>query len=169
MKISDPLGKVYTHTMFKKRNSSYDMNTAKDDVKYNNSSSNRRRRNKHGGEDEQELDESVSEIEVDHDVEDDEEESVSEQSEEDVSEQSEDSLSTKSSRVQHQGGHQGHYGGRRSSRGGNSRPQSRSRSRSRMVMVRKSDTSGNRLSIRCPGSVRNRAQYASNGFCNDST
>lgn len=80
MKISDPLGKVYTHTMFKKR-SSYDMKSK--DPKYAKQSS-------EISEDEEDLEEDMEMEHEDHNSE--------------ISDQSDDSLSTKSSKLaeQHQ-------------------------------------------------------------------
>ncbi len=93
MKISDPLGKVYTHTMFKKRGgggSSQEESREQRRSKNNN-------RHRELSEEEEEDDEVISqdeEEELDDDPEEEEEEgSVA------ASDQSHDSLSTKSSRV----------------------------------------------------------------------
>ena len=119
MKISDPLGKVYTHTMFKKR-SSYDMKEQRD-----RSSKAHLARSASEEEDLEDVDEDHSEME------DDEEHSL----EEDASEQSDDSLSTKSSRVNHhQQQQQQHERGASRSR---SRPHSQSRRDGRMIPVSK--------------------------------
>ena len=80
MKISDPLGKVYTHTMFKKNSKGYDVKESSPG-KYSKHNKSR----------------DVSEDDVDVD---EEEEDGDEISGEEVSDQSDDSLSTKSSRVE---------------------------------------------------------------------
>ena len=92
MKISDPLGKVYTHTMFKKRGgggSSQEESREQRRSKNNN-------RHRELSEEEEEDDEVISqdeEEELDDDQEEEEEGSVA------ASDQSHDSLSTKSSRL----------------------------------------------------------------------
>lgn len=90
MKISDPLGKVYTHTMFKKR--SYDMKEReRSDPKYS-----KHHQDKSVSEDEEEDEDHPRPSHEEE--EEDEDHSI-------VSDQSDDSLSTKSSRLVHGGSH----------------------------------------------------------------
>ena len=103
MKISDPLGKVYTHTMFKKKKG-YDM-----------------RGDRGGGKGADEALE-LSDEDVEGLEEEEEDEDVSEDVSEDASDQSDDSLSTKSSRLAATASHAHAHAAHRGSARRDSRP-----------------------------------------------